>query len=617
MSNETEQREQLAEYAHEAWSGWMKYLFSKCEKKKDKLIIPAWAVQRWTRQSIMPYAFLPEKEKESDRAEADKMLAIINGSTPRKADEIEPLHPSLADSAAPFELHLPWRVETEDSYGQITPIVFNSIDQNIAQHHCKATADAIVEAVNAYWGSSPTREDVNGFLREQRLRQRVAELEQAITKPVENWLDNRAELEAERGKLDRRIFELQGLIEQGEAANQAQTHEIGNLRDHSYKQARRITELKEQIEAYRHYGVDQAEEVARLRKGLESASAHLVKLTKTLTTDINWDVYSKHLMLAQGVIDQALAGAKGAESEQEKVVSVGRPDQRSRLPEDSSGTDGCDNAGDRDSEHHNVCDNSPTPLSEPLELDRLDMDCSYSIADVASILNRAMYRIEQRDAEIVAAIAELDWHLRHKGDLMNNLNDKIGRYKRDAAAQIAEVRSVQAAANTIYYEMQRNEIDPINVRLEKMQEQISAQADLQDEMQVAIGQIRSVQDAANGIYYEIQRDDIRPMQERLDAINKRLDEWEEKDKEGAEGIMGFIRKETERLDRLDRRIDDLALYEGGIPAAVNEHAEQIDALTEAVLMLVDEHRAEKKGMIMWGSGDFERMANKLREKGGE
>jgi len=114
--------------------------------------------------------------------------------------------------------------------------------------------------------------------------------------------------------------------------------------------------------------------------------------------------------------------------------------------------------------------------------------------------------------EIVAAIAELDWHLRHKGDLMNNLNDKIGRYKRDAAAQI------------------------------------SAQADKQDEMQVAIDQIRSVQDAANGIYYEIQRDDIRPMQERLDAL---------------EGNVKSVNGEVSRLfngrvDKADKRLDALA-----------------------------------------------------------
>lgn len=77
-------REALARYAHEAWSGWMKYFFSKCEGggtvdgvEPIPVTIPGWAVERWQRQMNTPYAELPEAEKESDRVEADKMLAII------------------------------------------------------------------------------------------------------------------------------------------------------------------------------------------------------------------------------------------------------------------------------------------------------------------------------------------------------------------------------------------------------------------------------------------------------------------------------------------------------------------------------------------------------------
>ena len=42
--NET--KEQLAAYAHEAWAGWMKYMFSKCEEAKDGLLIPGEMVTR-------------------------------------------------------------------------------------------------------------------------------------------------------------------------------------------------------------------------------------------------------------------------------------------------------------------------------------------------------------------------------------------------------------------------------------------------------------------------------------------------------------------------------------------------------------------------------------------
>lgn len=78
MPTDTVLRETLADYAHDAWSGWMNYLFSKCETTPSgRVIIPAWAVERWRRQLITPYRDLPEDEKKSDRQEADRILAII------------------------------------------------------------------------------------------------------------------------------------------------------------------------------------------------------------------------------------------------------------------------------------------------------------------------------------------------------------------------------------------------------------------------------------------------------------------------------------------------------------------------------------------------------------
>lgn len=74
-------REALAEYAHEAWVGWMRYMFSKCYTMpliaiEGCLVIPRESLERWARQMNTPYAELPENEKQSDRAEADKILAI-------------------------------------------------------------------------------------------------------------------------------------------------------------------------------------------------------------------------------------------------------------------------------------------------------------------------------------------------------------------------------------------------------------------------------------------------------------------------------------------------------------------------------------------------------------
>lgn len=71
-------RERLAEYAHEAWAGWMEYLFEKSTEVGDGCVeIPQWAVERWTRQWSTSYEDLPEEEKESDRAEADRMISIF------------------------------------------------------------------------------------------------------------------------------------------------------------------------------------------------------------------------------------------------------------------------------------------------------------------------------------------------------------------------------------------------------------------------------------------------------------------------------------------------------------------------------------------------------------
>ena len=86
MDNVT--REQLADYAHNTWSGWMKYLFSKCynEVKRNSdnnpiptgnVVIPKWAVERWKQQMNTEYKSLPESEKKSDRKEADMIIKIV------------------------------------------------------------------------------------------------------------------------------------------------------------------------------------------------------------------------------------------------------------------------------------------------------------------------------------------------------------------------------------------------------------------------------------------------------------------------------------------------------------------------------------------------------------
>ena len=73
-----ELREALSDYAHDTWSRWMDHLFSKGKLNSDgTFTIDSDKVDRWQRQMLTPYEDLSEEEKESDRAEADKMLAIM------------------------------------------------------------------------------------------------------------------------------------------------------------------------------------------------------------------------------------------------------------------------------------------------------------------------------------------------------------------------------------------------------------------------------------------------------------------------------------------------------------------------------------------------------------
>ena len=84
-------REELAELCHEQWSGWMKYLFDKCappmHHSQGGIIIPPWAVERWKSQMNTPYEKLSDEEKESDRAEADRFIAIFNSYNTKQSKE--------------------------------------------------------------------------------------------------------------------------------------------------------------------------------------------------------------------------------------------------------------------------------------------------------------------------------------------------------------------------------------------------------------------------------------------------------------------------------------------------------------------------------------------------
>jgi len=74
-------REALSDVQHEIWSSWMRWMFDQGRYGiSGTWSMPVTLVERWKRQMNTPYSELTEKEKDSDREQADKTLEVINGA---------------------------------------------------------------------------------------------------------------------------------------------------------------------------------------------------------------------------------------------------------------------------------------------------------------------------------------------------------------------------------------------------------------------------------------------------------------------------------------------------------------------------------------------------------
>ena len=77
-AGDTELRELLSDCQHEIWAHWMRYLFYTSIPLDDGGVkITAENFQRWQRQAVTPYSELSEREKDSDREQADKVLMVL------------------------------------------------------------------------------------------------------------------------------------------------------------------------------------------------------------------------------------------------------------------------------------------------------------------------------------------------------------------------------------------------------------------------------------------------------------------------------------------------------------------------------------------------------------
>lgn len=69
MIRNNELKEKLADLEHQQWAHWTIYMLDNLTKENLK---------RWGEQVATPYSELSEKEKDSDRIWADKVLRIIH-----------------------------------------------------------------------------------------------------------------------------------------------------------------------------------------------------------------------------------------------------------------------------------------------------------------------------------------------------------------------------------------------------------------------------------------------------------------------------------------------------------------------------------------------------------
>lgn len=77
---ETELRENLSSEMHNIWIHWMTYLQGEVEWREDiGWIIPEDVIIGWQRQMRTPYCELSEREKDSDRSQADRVIALLGG----------------------------------------------------------------------------------------------------------------------------------------------------------------------------------------------------------------------------------------------------------------------------------------------------------------------------------------------------------------------------------------------------------------------------------------------------------------------------------------------------------------------------------------------------------
>lgn len=76
-------QEALADLVHQMWASWMQHVFGVAEEMPDGSVkLSEASVRRWKRQIETNYAQLSAAEQDSDRREAERILALLQNCEP-------------------------------------------------------------------------------------------------------------------------------------------------------------------------------------------------------------------------------------------------------------------------------------------------------------------------------------------------------------------------------------------------------------------------------------------------------------------------------------------------------------------------------------------------------
>lgn len=156
MSDEL--REQFADLAHAIWAHWMRYMFSCGQQLADDTwIMPADKVKRWTRQMHTPYAELSDKERESDREQADKMIVLFEGAITMLRQRAEAAEKDANELRSDNEMNAHYAARALHAEAALAAVPVGALLRHIAHAQARGYPGAFADmaAITAWADAQP------------------------------------------------------------------------------------------------------------------------------------------------------------------------------------------------------------------------------------------------------------------------------------------------------------------------------------------------------------------------------------------------------------------------------------------------------------------------------